>query len=85
MAEKGDKLIYFFRFEDVIANPRKELCDLMQFVLGLESIEGTVIEHRINEVLNWDPSKNQGYTPRTKGKRSDKTQYFTDEMIEYST
>ena len=58
----------------------------MQFVLGLESIEGTVIEHRINEVLNWDPSKNQGYTPRTKGKRkNDKTQYFTDEMIEYST
>ena len=44
MAKSTNKPIYFFRFEDVLANPRKELRNLMQFVLGVESIEGTVME-----------------------------------------
>ena len=42
-AEKADKLVYFFRFEDVITNPEKELGEIMRFILGLESIDGTVI------------------------------------------
>ena len=44
MAEQTDKPIYFFRFEDVMANPRKELTNLMKFILGMESTEGTVLE-----------------------------------------
>ena len=39
----------------------------MQYVLGMESVEGTVIEKRIEEVMGWDPKKNQSYKPRTKG------------------
>jgi len=46
------KPIYFFRFEDVMTNPKEELENLMKFILGLESLEGTVIEQRIMDVLS---------------------------------
>ena len=58
MAETTDIPIYFFRFEDVIHNPGKELKEIFRFILGLESIEGTVIEHRIDEVMSWSKEKN---------------------------
>lgn len=54
-AERTEEMVYFFRFEDVIANPSKEITEIMRFVLGMESVENTVLEHRIKEVLNWDP------------------------------
>ena len=54
----------------------------MRFVLGIESIEGTVMEKRIDEVLNWEPSKNQGYKPRKTGKNKN-LQHYTPEMIDY--
>ena len=53
MAETTEKPIYFFRFEDVINNPGKELKEIFRFVLGLESLEGTVMERRIDEVMKW--------------------------------
>jgi hypothetical protein len=43
--------IYFFRFEDVLADPLTELTNLYKFMLGMESLEGTVIEQRIKEVV----------------------------------
>ena len=58
MAETTDRPIYFFRFEDVIKDPGKELKEIFRFILGLESIEGTVVEHRINEVMKWSTEKN---------------------------
>ena len=64
MAETTEKPIYFFRFEDVIRNPGKELKELFCFILGLESIEGTVMEHRIDEVMKWSEEKRQAYKPR---------------------
>jgi hypothetical protein len=50
---KTGKPIYFFRFEDILANPRQHLRDLMGFVLGMtdSEITGTVLEKRIEEVL----------------------------------
>ena len=44
-------MIYFFRFEDVMRDPRGELINIFKFMLGMESLEGTVIERRIEEVL----------------------------------
>lgn len=44
MAEQTNKPVYFFRFEDVMTNPREELRKLMKFILGMESTEGTVLE-----------------------------------------
>ena len=43
-AEKTDKMIYFFRFEDVLRDPENELRNLFKFILGMETLEGTVIE-----------------------------------------
>lgn len=43
--------MYFFRFEDLIREPRGVLHDLMRFILGLDSLEGTVIERRIDDVI----------------------------------
>ena len=57
-AETSDIPIYFFRFEDVIANPQKEVTEVMRFVLGMESMEGTVMEQRVKEVLGWEASLN---------------------------
>jgi hypothetical protein len=33
-------------------NPRHELEELMKFILGLESLAGTVIEQRIQDVVS---------------------------------
>ena len=51
MARNTDRPIYFFRFEDVLANPKRELEDLMSFILGMDSVEGTVLEKRIEDIL----------------------------------
>ena len=36
--------VYFCRFEDIISEPMKSLSDIFGFILGQNSIEGTVIE-----------------------------------------
>jgi hypothetical protein len=51
VAEESSKPVFFFRFEDVLANPREELHKLFKFILAMDSLEGTVIERRIDDVL----------------------------------
>ena len=58
VAENTDIPVYFFRFEDAVKNPGKELKNIFRFVLGLDSLEGTIIEHRIDEVMKWSASRN---------------------------
>lgn len=57
----------------------KEIC---RFILGVESIEGTVMERRIQDVMNMDASKQQVYKPRsgTVNRNLDK---YTKEMLQY--
>ena len=64
MAENSDKLVYFFRFEDVLTEPKRVLTELFTFILGVESIEGTVMEQRIEEVIAMGNKKNTAYKPR---------------------
>lgn len=50
--------ILFVRYEDLSIEPEKVLSELFCFILGLESIKGKNIEHRIkdaikNEHLTW--------------------------------
>lgn len=47
VAREGKIPVYFFRFEDVLKNKQHELNELMRFILGMDTIEGTVIEKRI--------------------------------------
>ena len=75
MANQTHKPIYFFRFEDVMANPRTELKNLMKFILGMESIEGTVIEQRIEDVLGLGSASNQAYKPRSGGSNKNLQNY----------
>lgn len=48
-------------------NPRYELQELMKFILGLDSLEGTVIEQRIEDVIKMGSASNQVYKPRSGG------------------
>ena len=43
--------VYFIRYEDMVLNPAPVLCELFRFILGVESIEGTVVEKRINDYV----------------------------------
>ena len=67
MAENTDKPVYFFRFEDILTNPEAELRNLFKFILGVESIDGTVVEQRIKDVMAMGAKKNQTYKPRQGG------------------
>ena len=40
--------VHYLRFEDLVREPRETLTDLFKYLLGAESLEGTVAEHRIN-------------------------------------
>ena len=64
IAENTNKPVYFFRFEDILANPEEELRELFKFILGIEEIDGTVIEQRIKDVMAMGSKKNQTYKPR---------------------
>lgn len=82
MAEKSDKPIYFFRFEDVMTKPREELQNLMKFILGIDDIKGTVIEQRIEEVLAMGSASNRVYTPRAGGMNKN-LQNYSQEQLDY--
>ena len=84
MAENTDRPIYFFRFEDVMANPRVELQNLMKFILGMDSIEGTVLEQRIEDVVSMGAASTQIYKPRSGGSNKNLMNY-TPEQLEYKT
>ena len=36
----------------MVLNPAPVLCEIMRFILGVESIEGTVVEQRINDYVS---------------------------------
>lgn len=42
--------IYFVRFEDLQKNPATILKNVFSIVLGVTSIEGTILERRIDEI-----------------------------------
>lgn len=51
MSEIVDKIpTLFVRYEDLVRDPRSCLVDVMKFALGVDSIEGTIVEKRIEEV-----------------------------------
>ena len=81
IAEESDRPVYFFRFEDVLQNPRKELTNLFKFILGVESLEGTVMERRIEDVLAMGDRASQTYKPREGGINKN-LHNFTPEMID---
>mmetsp|Transcript_22193 Transcript_22193/g.29688 ORF Transcript_22193/g.29688 Transcript_22193/m.29688 type:complete len:158 (+) Transcript_22193:1058-1531(+) len=55
----------------------------MKFILGVESIEGKVIDQRIKDVMAMGAKKNQTYKPRQGGTNRNLKNYTT-EQIEYT-
>ncbi len=56
VSKKSEVPVFFFRFEDLLTDPKHLLTETFKFLLGndgpsLTSLEGTYIEHRIDEVL----------------------------------
>ena len=47
----GEIPVYYLRYEDLVLNPEPVLCELFRFLLSVESIEGTVIEKRIQDYV----------------------------------
>jgi hypothetical protein len=40
------------RYEDLLDNPEPTLKEMFAFMLGVESIEGTVAERRVKEIID---------------------------------
>ena len=58
------KEVYFLRFEDLTSDPLTTLTGIFKYLLGVSTLEGTEIEHRIIQ-LAADAKKPQLYRPRT--------------------
>ena len=83
VAETTDKPVYFFRFEDILANPERELRELFKFILGMDNLDGTVIEQRIKDVMAMGAKKNSAYKPRVGGTNRNAKNYLP-EQIEFT-
>ena len=56
---------FFMRYEDLKVNPKPVLEGMCRFLLNVDSIEGTVVEKRINEVTQIDSTKIGTYQLKT--------------------
>jgi hypothetical protein len=81
LAKSGTTPCYFIRFEDLLANKKQVMGEVLTFMLGTTSIDGTYIEKRIDTVLN-DESAGVLYKPR-KGKANSNLQYFSPQQLEF--
>ena len=71
----------FVRYEDLALDSESSMKEVMQFMLGVKSIEGTYIEKRISTNLK-EMSSGQVYAPRS-GKVNGNLKYFNKEQYEY--
>ena len=74
--------VQFYRFEDIKKDQRGFARDIFKFTLGLESLEGTVVEKRINDLITDNNEKSGVYKPRS-GKVNSNMEWFSKEQIEY--
>ena len=59
---------FFLRYEDLREDPQPFLAKMFAFILDVSSIEGTVIEARLNEVTKVDVTENSRYILKSKSK-----------------
>ena len=75
--------IYFVRYEDLVLNPEPVLRELFAFLLAVETIEGTVIEKRIQDYVAQGSTSAQTYKLKADPKKnlSRNRHMYTDEQI----
>jgi hypothetical protein len=44
--------LLFIRYEDLVTSPGETLTDIFKFILGVDSLEGSVIQKRIDDAVN---------------------------------
>lgn len=71
------------RYEDLVLDPKKVLTDAFRFNLSISSLEGTVVESRINLALEKGKSASVAYKPRSGGVFGKNDKYFNTEQIEH--
>jgi hypothetical protein len=62
--KKKEAPVFFVRFEDLMNNKKDTLLKVFAFVMGVESLEGTYIERRIDQILESE-SSGTSYKPRS--------------------
>lgn len=67
--------VFFFRFEDLLVDPKKTLSDILGFALQTKSVEGTIIERRIVEAIQAGQNGNTLYKPRSGGINKNRDKY----------
>lgn len=84
VAKKKETPVYFIRFEDLTSNPKETLSDVFSYFLDVESIEGTIIEKRIEEIISPGQTNSLIYKPRIGGGGTNsQMNNYTPEMVEY--
>lgn len=70
---------FFVRFEDLRENPKPHMAQLIAFMLDVNSIEGTVIEARLNEVCKEDVTEKARYKLKTTTKNLSRNLHLYNE------
>lgn len=53
--------IHIIRYEDLVLTPKDAYSGLFQFMLGIQNIDGTNVERRIDEVVAMGSKASQTY------------------------
>jgi hypothetical protein len=62
--------IHFLRYEDLLLDPKPTLVNLFRFILGVESLEGTVMMKRIDDILSKGQEATHVYKPKQDSEKS---------------
>ena len=74
--------VHIFRYEDLVSNPQKTLEGIFCFMLGVPSVEGTVLQKRIKDVVGKGAGVSQVYKPKN-NKLNSNAHRFNEELMVY--
>jgi hypothetical protein len=64
-AEERKIPIHFLRYEDLVSNPSETLTSIFKFILGVDSLEGTVLQKRIDNTVAQGHIVSVTYRPKS--------------------
>ena len=79
LVEEQQVPVIFFKFEEIIKSPQAALVDLFKFLFGVQDIVGSVLERRIQDVIEMGHSASQTYKMKPPSQKYKKaTEMFTE-------
>jgi len=83
LVDKKLNPVHFLRFEDLLADPVKELEGVMQFLLAEPTLEGMNVQKRIQEIVAKGPEASETYkTKSTTRQPNSQAARYTDAQKE---